>query len=90
MVAQELWRVAALHGEEFPERMAYWQCKDHEIDFVRNRDEYIEVKHGRCSPLEFAWFPKILPGARLTIINTSRFETSFCRGITLEDFLLGR
>jgi len=33
-VAQELWRRAAVAGEDFPERMYYWQGGGHELDFV--------------------------------------------------------
>jgi hypothetical protein len=37
--------------------------------------------------MEFTWFLKDFPGALLTVINTERFETGFCRGITMQDFL---
>lgn len=89
-VAQELWRRAAVAGEDFPERMYYWQGGGHELDFVLKENHFLEVKRGRCSPTEFTWVPQTLPGVYVTIINASRFETSFCRGITLEDFLLER
>jgi predicted AAA+ superfamily ATPase len=88
-VAQELWRRAALKGEEFPERMAFWQGGGHELDFVLSGSEFLEVKRGASSPLEFAWVPRTFPGGYLTVINTQRFEAGFCKGITLEDFLLG-
>jgi predicted AAA+ superfamily ATPase len=89
-VAQELWRRAVIDGAEFPELMAYWQSSEHEIDFVPHKGEYIEVKSGPASPLEFTWFPKMFRNDHLTVINASRFETGFCKGITLEDFLLQR
>jgi predicted AAA+ superfamily ATPase len=87
LVAQELWRRAALRGDEFPEVLSFWQSKTNEIDFV-DGDRLIEVKRGSASPLDFAWFPKVFPGRLLTVVNTQRFETAFCKGITLRDFLL--
>ncbi len=67
-----------------------WQGGGHELNFVVKENHFLEVKRGRCSPTEFTWVPQMLPGTRLTVVNAARFETSFCRGITLEDFLLGR
>ncbi|MGD9201546.1 MAG: AAA family ATPase [Chitinispirillia bacterium] len=87
-VAQELWRRAAKKGNEFPELMMFWQSKNHEIDYVVDSMQFIEVKRGKSSPFDFTWFKTIFPEKKLTIINSERFETSFCDGITLEDFLL--
>ena len=87
-VAQELWRRAARAGAEVPEQMLFWQSKEHEIDFIADGTHLIEVKYGKVSPIEFSWFPRVFPAHRLTVINTERFETAFCRGVTLEDFLL--
>jgi predicted AAA+ superfamily ATPase len=87
-VAQELWRRKALRGDDFPEVMSFWQSDNHEIDFVVDGSRFIEVKRGKVSPVEYTWFPRTFPGKHLTIINTDRFETSFCRGVTLEDFLV--
>jgi len=89
LVAQELWRQAAVRGEEFPEIMSFWRSANHEVDFVLNPDELLEVKRGRSSPMDFAWFPAAFPKARLTVVGTSRFATDRITGITLEDFLLG-
>jgi predicted AAA+ superfamily ATPase len=88
VVAQELWRRAAIRGDESPEQMAYWRSSDHEIDFVVNKESFIEVKRGACSPMEFTWFAKMFPGAHLIVVNANRFDTAFCTGITLQDFLL--
>lgn len=90
LVAQELWRRAAIRGEEFPETMAFWCSGSHEVDFVLSPESLLEVKRGPSSPLDFAWFPHTFPKARLTVISASRFETDRVVGITLEDFLLGK
>ena len=37
--------------------------------------------------MEFTWFQNEYPGCFLTVINTDRFETGFCRRITMTDFL---
>ena len=87
LVAQEIWRRRAIRGDELPELMTFWQSKTHEIDFVLEHDEFLEVKHGKRSPVEFAWFAKLFPHAHLTVINKTRFETRHVRGITLEEFL---
>lgn len=86
-VAQECWRRAALRGDEIPEKMNFWQSASHEIDFVLSPTELLEVKRGKSGPLEFGWFPKVFPQARLTVISSSRFETDAIEGITLHDFL---
>lgn len=87
-VAQEIWRRRAKVGEEWPELLGFWQTPDHELDFVLSADRFIEVKRGAVTPLEFAWFVKVFPRARLCVVNASRFETDQMIGITLEDFLL--
>jgi predicted AAA+ superfamily ATPase len=88
-VAQELFRRRALAGDHEPERIPFWQGAGHELDFVRSRAEFVEVKRGRATPLEFGWFPKVFPAARLEVVCATRFETDRIRGVTLQDFLLG-
>jgi uncharacterized protein len=90
LVAQEIWRRAAIRGDDMPERIPYWKSRAHELDFVLPPDHFVEVKRGRASPLEYAWFPRTHPGARLTVINRDRFETDQIVGVTMEDFLAGR
>ena len=87
-VSQECWRRAALQGDEIPERSSFWQTDKHELDFVLSPNEFIEVKRGRAGPLDFGWFPKTFPNARLKVVSASRFETDSIEGITLQDFLL--
>ncbi|HCU25689.1 MAG TPA: ATPase, partial [Deltaproteobacteria bacterium] len=65
MVAQEIWRRAVLAGDSNPEAVGYWSSKEHEIDFVSPGQEFIEVKLGRASPLDFAWFEKVFPKSKL-------------------------
>jgi predicted AAA+ superfamily ATPase len=88
LVAQELYRRAALKGSEFPERMHYWQTAEHEIDFVLDRETYLEVKSGRTTALEFAWFERTFPRASLLVVGQDRFDARSVTGTTLEDFLL--
>jgi len=88
LVAQELWRRAALGGAEFPERMHYWQSPEHEIDFVLDRETYLEVKSGRTTAMEFAWFARAFPRAKLIVVGQDRFEARCVTGTTMEDFLL--
>ena len=88
LVAQELWRRAALSGSSFPERMHYWRSAEHEIDFVLDRETCLEVKRGRTTALEFAWFSRTFPKARLIVVGQSRFDARSVTGATMEDFLL--
>ncbi|MBM4031711.1 MAG: ATP-binding protein [Planctomycetes bacterium] len=88
-VAQELWRRAAIRGEELPEEMAHWQSGVHETNFVLDPGHFLEVKVGKTTPLEFAWFARAFPHAKLTIVSQAKYQTDNLRGITLEDFLLG-
>ena len=88
LVAQELWRRAAVRGAEMPEVMHFWQGKSNELDFVLDHRTFVEVKRGKAGPVEFSWFPRTFPGAQLTVVCQSCFETECIRGITLEEFLL--
>lgn len=87
MVAQELWRRSVIRGNELPESMAFWQSKTHEIDFVIDTHDLIEVKNGPSAPTDFAWFSSVFPKKKLTVINQTRFSTKAIIGMTLEDFL---
>lgn len=87
LVAQELLRRSAIKGKEILAPLSFWQGKEHEIDFVESPDHFVEVKRGKCSAVEFGWFPRQFPKKRLTVINSATFETEKIRGITMEDFL---
>jgi predicted AAA+ superfamily ATPase len=89
LVAQELHRRKALRGDPEPERLPLWQGGGHELDFVDGDDDFIEVKRGATSPLEFAWFSRAFPRSKLTVVSASRFQTERVRGVTMEDFLQG-
>lgn len=89
LVAQELWRRDAVAGKASPENSAYWRSESGEIDFVRNAESFVEVKRGNVSPLEFSWFPKIVPKGRLLVVGGRAFETDSVRAVTFEDFFLG-
>lgn len=86
-VAQELFRRAAIAGREQPERIAYWQGGDHELDFVLGDDQYVEVKLGRATALDFAWFGKVFPKGRLTVVCATPFESDRVVGVALDEFL---
>ncbi len=86
-VAQELYRRSELRGDREPERIPYWQGGGHEIDFVVAEDEFIEVKRGQATALEFTWFPRVFPKGNLTVVCSTPFETDRVRGLTLESFL---
>ncbi len=88
LVAQELQRRAAIRGDELLAPMAFWQSKNHEIDFYDAHDNFIEVKRGKCTALEFAWFAKQYKNEFLQIINKNQFSTHVINGLTLEKFLL--
>jgi hypothetical protein len=68
--------------------LCFWESKFHELDYVLAEGEFLEVKMGGASPIEFSWFPGSFPRARLKVINRNRFEASRITGLTLEDFLL--
>jgi len=88
LVAQEIWRRSVLAGQSNPEALGYWSSKEHEIDFVTPSQEFIEVKRGRAGPLDFTWFEKVFPKARLTAICEGPFEAKAVTGMTAEQFLL--
>ena len=87
VVAQELWRRAAITGKDMPEMLPFWQSKEHEVDFVNDSTMFIEVKYGQSSPVEFAWFTHAFPGKRLLVIHNGHFDAKDVKGITLEEFL---
>ena len=86
-VSQELFRRAALRGEPEPERIPHWAASEHEIDFVLGREEFVEVKRGKASPLEFGWFRKTFPKGELTVVCGTPFRSERVTGVTLEQFL---
>jgi hypothetical protein len=46
------------------------------------------VKRGQATASEFAWFNKVFPKKRLTVVCATPFETDFVCGVTIEDYLL--
>ena len=86
-VAQELFRRRCIAGEEIPELLLFWQSKEHELDFVVEPGHYLEVKRGKTTPVEFAWFERVLPRSKLLVVGDSSFESRSVRGLGLADFL---
>ncbi len=86
-VAQELFRRAALAGRPEPERIPYWQGERREIDFVAGPGEFVEVKRGPATALDFTWFPRVFPRARLTVVCRTPFQAERVVGVTLDAFL---
>jgi len=89
-VAQELVRRKAVVGQEALDPLYFWKNSKHELDFVEAPKEYIEVKRGQSSPLEFAWVNKQLPKSSVQVVCTTAFQTETVTGVTLEEFLLAR
>jgi predicted AAA+ superfamily ATPase len=87
LVAQELVRRKAIRGEMALDPLYFWKNDDHEIDFVVEPRDYLEVKRGQSSPIEFAWAKHLLPKSRIRVICTTPFETATVSGLTLEQFL---
>jgi hypothetical protein len=67
--------------------LPFWQSKEHELDFALSPTEYVEVKRSPVSPIEFAWFARVFPTAKLTVICQTPFATDHIRGVTIQDFL---
>lgn len=88
LIAQELQRRSAINGRDILEPLSFWENKRHELDFVLADNEYLEVKRGKCSPIEFSWFPKQLPNSKLHLLNKNIFETDYIDANTIEYFLL--
>jgi hypothetical protein len=76
-----LWRRRAIAGVRVPEELHLWLSKGHELDFVLSLGEFLKVKHGCTSPVEFAWFSKVFPKAHLTVISQTRYDTANLTGI---------
>lgn len=87
LVAQEISRRNAIAGHIL-EPLSFYQDKNHEIDFVLSKNQFLEIKRGQSSALEFAWFPKTFPHEKLTVINTKSFATNHVDGMSLEAFML--
>lgn len=89
LVGQELFRRAAVAGDESPELLYFWQSSTHEIDYRVSEQEWIEVKRGQIRETDFMWFPHVFPKKHLKVISLdSRFSGLFSDGVTFEDFLL--
>lgn len=91
LVAQELMRRNSIDGMNLLAPLAFWQNKEHEIDFVTpgRKIEYTEVKRGNTSALEFSWFSKQFPHQHLRVVSKSIYKTDQIMGCLLEEFLLG-
>ncbi len=89
LVAQELWRRAAIRGDEVPEEIPHWQGRGHELDFVEAPDSFVEVKRGHSGPLEFSWFQRAFPSSSLTVLADRAFTAGAVRGVPLEAWLAG-
>lgn len=88
LVAQELLRRQSIKGDVALAPLAFYQDKNHEIDFVQQQGPWIEVKRGKCSPLEFSWLSQGFPKTNLLVINSNSFTTNQIQGLSMEEFLL--
>ena len=87
LVAQELSRRTAISNENLLAPKLFWQNKHHEIGFVSNNNQFIEVKRGSTYALEFSWFVKQFPQKQLTVINQQAFSTALVKGQTFASYL---
>ena len=88
LVAQEVWRRGVLGGPSNPEAIGFWASKEHGIDFVTPHKDFIKVKSGKVSPMDFNWLSSFFPRGQLTVICRSPFTSKQVTGVTLEEFLL--
>lgn len=88
LIAQELLRRASITNANILAPQAFWQSKENEIDFVAPDNQWIEVKKGRASALDFSWFAHTFPDQLLTVINAASFESAQVKGVTFEKFLI--
>jgi len=88
LVSQEILRRKSIKGGVLLEPLGFWQSKEQEIDFVLSNKHLLEVKRGKTSPLEFAWFNKQFPNAKLTVISDNNYKTDKVLYCQLEEFLL--
>ncbi len=68
--------------------LGFWQNKKHEIDFYELTEGFIEVKRGKCTAIEFAWFTRQFKKHSLKVINKNEFTTQILEGLLLENYLL--
>ncbi|MBS0655271.1 MAG: ATP-binding protein [Verrucomicrobia bacterium] len=87
LVAQELVRRRAIRGEMALDPLYFWENAEHEMDFVVQPKEYLEVKRGQSSPIEFAWAKHQFPKSKVRVICSTPFESESVTGISLEQFL---
>ena len=88
LIAQEISRRQAIEGTDILSPLAFWQNKNHELDFVVDENKFIEVKSGKCTALEFSWFVEQFPKSKLYVINQQAFKAQKITGSDFEDFLL--
>jgi len=87
IVAQELVRRKAILDQAPLDPLYFWENAAHEIDFVVQPNDYLEVKRGQSSPLEFAWTKHQFPKSKVRVICNTPFQTECVLAITLEQFL---
>ena len=87
LIAAEIWRRAAIQGEDEPEQQFFWTNGQNEIDFL-SQGRFIEVKSGLAKPSEFIWFSKTFPKRKLEVICPAQFDLGFCSSISLDQYLL--
>jgi uncharacterized protein len=87
LIAQEIWRRRAIHGELVPEQLAYWQAGQHELDYIVRPDLAIECKRGGSSAADFGWFPRTFPAAHLWIVGRDSFDGQKVHGRTFAEVL---
>jgi len=87
LVAQELVRKRAICGQEPLDPLYFWANSEHEMDFVPRPNEYLEIKRGQSSPIDFAWTKYQFPKAKIQVLCSTPFETDSIQAITVEQFI---
>ena len=88
LFAQEILRRAAI-SNKWHDELAFWQSKEHEIDFVIDNKIFLEIKSGQADPRDFTWFDKSFPSQKITVSTTgNELNTKIMNIKTIENLLL--
>lgn len=73
---------------EFPEHSNYWMNDSHEIDFILDPTNFLEIKAGQAHSWEFSWFANSFAKSKLYVVSESSFEeTSHTVGYSWREWL---
>jgi predicted AAA+ superfamily ATPase len=88
LAAQELFSRTTFVNTEFPEHSNYWMNDSHEIDFILDPTNFLEIKAGQAHSWEFSWFANSFAKSKLYVVSESSFEeTSHTVGYSWREWL---